>query len=104
MAKAPIVTFRLDEQTYALVEKLAAARGQSAGAMAREMLLESLRGGVPDNQTSEVEVLRHEVRALRGQISKGVELLARLMFRSDPSQRSEAEEGPASWVQRELPR
>ena len=103
MARSPVITFRLDRQTYAQLGKLAAARGQSPGAMARELLLEGMVAA-EGLSPAEVEELRGEIRELRRQLSRGVELLARLMFRTDPDARSDAEEGPASWVRRELPR
>ena len=103
MPKQPVVTFRIDDESFALAEKLAASRGGlSIGAYARQLLLEDMSRET--EKPLEIEVLRQEVRALRSQISKGTELLARLMFRTDPNQKSELEDGPAAWVQREIPR
>ena len=103
MAKSPIIHFRLDDETFSIVEKMAAARGQSPGTYAREMLLQGMNGEVA-KAPADAEVIQAEVQALRAQVSKGIELIARLMFRADPNTRTEAEEGPAAWVQRELPR
>lgn len=102
MPRQPVISFRIDPDTFAVVEQVAASRGASVGGFAKEKLLEGL--GEIVREPLEAEMLREELRMLKRQTSKGIELLARLICRDDPQIRSEVEEMIAAWVQREIPR
>ena len=79
MPKQPVISFRVDPDTYALAEKMAAARSESVGGFAKEQLLEGM--GEITEKNLEVELVFEEIRTLKAQASKGFELLARLMCR-----------------------
>lgn len=102
MKKQPVISFRVDTETYRKLETLAKFEFESVGNFAKRQILEFLVANAeakPDPQE-----LTKEIQSLQRNLSRAVELLARIACRDEPNTRCEAEELVAQWVKREFPR
>ena len=102
MPKQPVISFRVDPETYSIVERMAASRNESIGGFAKQKLLEGMGESAP--QHLDIEQVLEQFDVLKVRLSKGIELLARLASRDNPNVRTKAEDSIAEWARREIPR